>query len=287
MEGARYDEAGHGDGGQIDEKDPLPAGAGRAAAGGGFSGELILARPPPTTTPHSPTLAARAPPSPHGEGAWGIPSGRPHTRRPWPTTPCSPPGRHRAGQAGQEHSSPWAGWGGDRRSSWRRSTCRAWWPRACASCASGRSAARRRLYIIEKLSTYGLRTVGLLVALSVMGINLTSLAVFAGALGVGVGLGLQGLVKDFASGISLMFERLVAVGDFVELQNGARGVVHEIGPRSTRHPHQRQHRRDRAQLGAGQRAGDQLDPAPHHPSHPRAVRHRLRGRQGEGARGAC
>jgi small-conductance mechanosensitive channel len=47
-------------------------------------------------------------------------------------------------------------------------------------------------------------------------------------------LGLQGLVKDFASGVSLMFERLVAVGDFVELQNGARGVVHEIGPRSTR-----------------------------------------------------
>jgi small-conductance mechanosensitive channel len=90
------------------------------------------------------------------------------------------------------------------------------------------------LYIIEKLVTYGLRTLGLLMALSVMGVNLTSLAVFAGALGVGVGLGLQGLVKDFASGVSLMFERLVAVGDFVELQNGARGVVHEIGPRSTR-----------------------------------------------------
>ncbi len=90
------------------------------------------------------------------------------------------------------------------------------------------------LYIVERLSTYGLRTIGLLMALSVMGVNLTSLAVFAGALGVGAGLGLQGLVKDFASGISLMFERLVAVGDFVELQNGARGVVHEIGPRSTR-----------------------------------------------------
>ena len=90
------------------------------------------------------------------------------------------------------------------------------------------------LYIVEKLSIYGLRTIGLLIALSVMGVNLTSLAVFAGALGVGVGLGLQGLVKDFASGISLMFERLVAVGDFVELSNGARGVVHEIGPRSTR-----------------------------------------------------
>jgi len=90
------------------------------------------------------------------------------------------------------------------------------------------------LYIVEQLSNYGLRTIGLLIALSVMGVNLTSLAVFAGALGVGAGLGLQGLVKDFASGLSLMFERLVAVGDFVELQNGSRGVVHEIGPRSTR-----------------------------------------------------
>ena len=64
--------------------------------------------------------------------------------------------------------------------------------------------------------------------LSTMGVDLTSLTVFAGALGVGVGLGLQGIIKDFASGVSLVFERLVAVGDFVELPNGGRGVVHEI-----------------------------------------------------------
>ncbi len=90
------------------------------------------------------------------------------------------------------------------------------------------------LYIVEKLATYGLIVIGFLAALSTMGVDLTSLAVFAGALGVGVGLGLQGVIKDFASGISLVFERLVAVGDFVELSNGMRGVVHEIGPRSTR-----------------------------------------------------
>jgi small-conductance mechanosensitive channel len=70
--------------------------------------------------------------------------------------------------------------------------------------------------------------------LSTMGLDLTSLAVFAGALGVGVGLGLQGIIKDFASGISLVFERLVAVGDFVELPSAGRGVIHEIGPRATR-----------------------------------------------------
>lgn len=97
--------------------------------------------------------------------------------------------------------------------------------------AAGSAAS---LYIVEKVLTYGLVIIGFVAGLSTMGLDLTSLAVFAGALGVGVGLGLQGMVKDFASGISLVFERLVAVGDFVELPNGQRGVVHEVGPRATR-----------------------------------------------------
>ena len=97
--------------------------------------------------------------------------------------------------------------------------------------AAGSAAS---LYIVEKVVTYGLVVIGFVAGLSTMGLDLTSLAVFAGALGVGVGLGLQGMVKDFASGISLVFERLVAVGDFVELPNGQRGVVHEVGPRATR-----------------------------------------------------
>jgi small-conductance mechanosensitive channel len=90
------------------------------------------------------------------------------------------------------------------------------------------------LYIVEKVAGYTLVVVGVMAGLSTMGLDLTSLTVFAGALGVGVGLGLQGVIKDFASGVSLVFERLVAVGDFVELPNGGRGVVHEIGPRATR-----------------------------------------------------
>ncbi len=97
--------------------------------------------------------------------------------------------------------------------------------------ASGDAAS---LYAVEKVATYGLIIIGVVVGLSTMGVDLTSLTVFAGALGVGVGLGLQGVIKDFASGVSLVFERLVAVGDFVELPNGGRGVVHEIGPRATR-----------------------------------------------------
>lgn len=90
------------------------------------------------------------------------------------------------------------------------------------------------LYVVEKVATYGLVVIGVVVGLSTMGVDLTSLTIFAGAVGVGVGLGLQGLIKDFASGVSLVFERLVAVGDFVELPNGGRGVVHAIGARATR-----------------------------------------------------
>jgi small-conductance mechanosensitive channel len=97
--------------------------------------------------------------------------------------------------------------------------------------AGGNAAS---LYVVEKVASYSLVVVGVMAGLSTMGVNLTSLTVFAGALGVGVGLGLQGIIKDFASGVSLVFERLVAVGDFVELPNGGRGVVHEIGPRATR-----------------------------------------------------
>ena len=67
-----------------------------------------------------------------------------------------------------------------------------------------------------------------------LGINLTSLAVFAGALGVGVGLGLQGVVKEFVSGLLLIFEGSVQVGDYIELEGGGRGEVREVGPRATR-----------------------------------------------------
>ncbi len=97
---------------------------------------------------------------------------------------------------------------------------------------SNRSAAA--LYLLEKLSSYGLVIVGAVVGLSAAGLNLSSLTVFAGAIGIGVGLGLQGVVKEFVSGIFLIFDRMVGVGDYVELEGGVRGVVAEIGPRATR-----------------------------------------------------
>jgi len=100
------------------------------------------------------------------------------------------------------------------------------------------------LHILEKLIGYGLIVFGVAAALSVAGLNLSSLAVFAGALGIGVGLGLQGVVKEFVSGLFLIFDRMVSVGDYIEFgeaglgggvrEEGMRGVVMEIGPRAVR-----------------------------------------------------
>ncbi|MDO9472472.1 MAG: mechanosensitive ion channel [Caulobacter sp.] len=90
------------------------------------------------------------------------------------------------------------------------------------------------LYIVEKLTTYGLIVFGIIAGVSTLGVDLSSLAVFGGALGVGVGLGLQGIVKEFVSGIVLIFDEELRVGDYIELESGQRGVVHEIGARATR-----------------------------------------------------
>jgi small-conductance mechanosensitive channel len=97
---------------------------------------------------------------------------------------------------------------------------------------SSRSAGL--LYVLEKLASYGLIVVGAFVGLSAAGLNLSSLAVFAGAIGIGVGLGLQGVVKEFVSGLFLIFDRMLSVGDYVELEGDTRGVIAEIGPRATR-----------------------------------------------------
>lgn len=90
------------------------------------------------------------------------------------------------------------------------------------------------LYLLEKLAGYAIIIIGVIMGLSAAGLNLSSLAVFAGAIGIGVGLGLQGVVKEFVSGIFLIFDRMVSVGDYVEMEDGTRGAIAEIGPRATR-----------------------------------------------------
>ncbi len=79
---------------------------------------------------------------------------------------------------------------------------------------------------------YGLLFFGTLVLLQLWGLNLTSLALFASVLGVGVGLGLQGIAKNLISGLIIMFERPIQVNDFVEVGD-LQGTVTRVNLRST------------------------------------------------------
>ncbi|MGF1520480.1 MAG: mechanosensitive ion channel family protein [Nodosilinea sp.] len=85
---------------------------------------------------------------------------------------------------------------------------------------------------IAVLSKYTLILLGTVVILQLWGLDLSSIALIASGLGIGVGLGLQGLVKDFVSGLVLVFERPVQVGDFVDFGQ-VKGTVARIGSRST------------------------------------------------------
>lgn len=72
-----------------------------------------------------------------------------------------------------------------------------------------------------------------LVLLQIMGINLTALAVFGGALGVGLGFGLQAIASNFISGIIILLDRSLMVGDYIELEDGKAGTIREMNMRST------------------------------------------------------
>jgi len=85
---------------------------------------------------------------------------------------------------------------------------------------------------IKKLLHYSLVLIGFLLAASLAGIELKNFAVLAGAFGIGIGFGLQDIVNNFLSGLILLFERPVKVGDGV-LIDGEYGVVIKIGMRST------------------------------------------------------
>jgi small-conductance mechanosensitive channel len=87
-------------------------------------------------------------------------------------------------------------------------------------------------YAIARFAGYGIGLIGLLVGLSTVGIDLTSLTVLLGALGVGVGFGLQNVVNNFVSGLILLLERPFQLGHRVEV-DGTVGRVEKIGARST------------------------------------------------------
>ncbi|QSX76582.1 mechanosensitive ion channel [Lysobacter arenosi] len=85
---------------------------------------------------------------------------------------------------------------------------------------------------VASLSYYALLLIGLVVALAAAGFKIGQLAFLFGALGVGIGFGLQNVVNNFVSGLILMFERPIQPGDVVEI-TGTAGRVREIGMRAT------------------------------------------------------
>jgi small-conductance mechanosensitive channel len=89
------------------------------------------------------------------------------------------------------------------------------------------------VYALARLVRYFVLAVGVFVGLNLIGIDLTAFALLGGAVGIGIGLGLQSIFSNFVSGIILLVEQTLKPGDFVELESGVRGTVVEIGMRYT------------------------------------------------------
>lgn len=110
-----------------------------------------------------------------------------------------------------------------------------WIQRGLESYAKHRpEVSRPALYALGRILHYLVIAIGIGIALSATGLDLTKVAFFASALGVGIGFGLQAIVSNFFSGLILLFERSLKIGDFVELESGVTGEVTDISIRATR-----------------------------------------------------
>ncbi len=87
--------------------------------------------------------------------------------------------------------------------------------------------------LISKLFQIVLFIIMGIVFLQVLGIDLTALAVLGGAVGVGLGFGLQQIAANFISGMIILFERSLSPGDYIEMEDGRAGILKEINMRST------------------------------------------------------
>ncbi len=87
-------------------------------------------------------------------------------------------------------------------------------------------------YMLSRLGAYVIFILCIFVGLQLLGIDLTSFTVLAGAIGVGIGFGLQNIVNNFICGIIVLSERLIQVGDRIEV-GGVSGQIQQIGARSS------------------------------------------------------
>ncbi len=103
-----------------------------------------------------------------------------------------------------------------------------------ATLAGERTRAQdQNIYVVNRVLKYLVYALGTVMALSELGFSFDKLAIIVGALGVGIGFGLQSIVNNFVSGIIILFEKSLRVGDFIELPNGLLGEVREVNIRST------------------------------------------------------
>ena len=115
----------------------------------------------------------------------------------------------------------------------------AWWvagriEAALRQVAHKHATSAASIYAWARVVRYAIWALATFFGLNYLGINLASFAIVGGAVGVGVGFGLQNIFSNFFSGIILLLEKTIKEGDFVDLQSGTRGHVNEIGLRYTR-----------------------------------------------------
>jgi small-conductance mechanosensitive channel len=115
----------------------------------------------------------------------------------------------------------------------------AWWvsltvERSIRHMASRRPSSAPSVVAWARITRYLIWIAATFMGLDYIGIDLSTFALVGGAVGVGIGFGLQNIFSNFFSGIILLLEKTLKEGDFVDLQSGTRGHVREIGLRYTR-----------------------------------------------------